>query len=158
MAACSTSVPPLSDVEHKALDSSNHKDEVTKVAKHYIADISKSSSNAQASVTVSDNDASERPACSWKTRILRLAPLSGLFSIMLAIGSILAALGILVGSRGAAKDSWSVPPSTYLAICTAVANQALRFAAFQGVVVTWWYGALQGSTLAQVRMFNSSNI
>lgn len=86
----------------------------------------------------------------WKRSFLRLGPLAGISCIILAAGSIIAALGILIGSRDMATTSWSVPPSTYLAICTAIANQALRFAAFQGLAVAWWLRAMRGSSLTQL--------
>lgn len=86
----------------------------------------------------------------WKKSFFRLGPLAGIFCCLLAIASIIAALGVLMGSRDMATSSWSIPPSTYLAICTAIANQALRFAAFQGLAVAWWVRAMRGGTLAQL--------
>ena len=76
----------------------------------------------------------------WRTTLLHFGPLSGLACMMLAVLSILVSLGILLGSQDASATSWSVEPSAILAICTAVANQAMRFAAFQGAMVAWWSG------------------
>lgn len=45
---------------------------------------------------------------SWRTTVLRLGPLAGGACMMTAIASIAAALGILVGSRGAAVTTWTV--------------------------------------------------
>ena len=45
---------------------------------------------------------------------------------------------------------WTAPPSTYLAICTALGNLAVRIASYQGIIVAWWYKALRGSTLADL--------
>lgn len=53
----------------------------------------------------------------WKQSFFRLGPLAGIFCCLLAIASIIAALGVLIGSRDMATTSWSIPPSTYLAIC-----------------------------------------
>ena len=86
----------------------------------------------------------------WHPTFLRMASLAGLFCVMLATSSMIAALAILMGSQGDPKDSWSIPPSTYLAVCTAIANQTLRFAAFQGAVISWWYSALRGNTIGQL--------
>lgn len=86
----------------------------------------------------------------WKATFFRWGPLGGLFCMLLSVLSILVSLGILMGSKGAPVDNWTVQPSAYLAICTAVANQALRFAAFQGVVIAWWVRASHGATLAQL--------
>lgn len=104
----------------------------------------------QDSQTTVGAQASGSSALPWKTTFLRLAPLTGIACMLAAGASIVAALGILMGSRGAAVTTWSVPPSTYLAICTAIANQALRFAAFQGLAIAWWTQATRGSTLAQM--------
>lgn len=44
----------------------------------------------------------------WRTTFLRIAPLTGVACLIAAIASIVAALGILVGSRGAAISTWKV--------------------------------------------------
>lgn len=72
--------------------------------------------------------------------------------MLLAAASIVVALGILLGSNGATVASWRVEPSAILAICTAVANQALRFAAFQGFVVAWWFNASRGTSLRDLHV------
>lgn len=84
--------------------------------------------------------------------------------------SLIASLGILIGSNGRAVDSWTIPPSTfvttfpsfwcttlltvpsfsYLAIFTALANLSVRYAAIQGVVIAWWLRAMNGSTLSKL--------
>lgn len=70
-----------------------------------------------------DHKPTPTPPRPWKTGALRLDPLSGLFSMLVAIASIIVSLGILVGSDGAPISNWTLaPPSTYLAICTAIAN------------------------------------
>lgn len=86
----------------------------------------------------------------WQPTWMRLGSLAGLFALLISISSILVALGILIGSRGQAKSSWTIPPSSWLAVCTAIANQAVRFAAFQGVATAWWYRAAHGSTVARL--------
>lgn len=86
----------------------------------------------------------------WKLTIMRFGPLSGLFCICLAMASIIAALGILVGSRNSPTAEWRVEPSAYLAIFTAIANQSMRYACVQGVAIAWWSGALHGSNIKQL--------
>ena len=76
----------------------------------------------------------------WKTVLFRLGPLSGVVSLVLAFVSILVALGVLLGSNDVPAEEWTVEPSAILAICTAVVNQAVRYAAFQGLMIAWWYG------------------
>ena len=99
----------------------------------------------------SDDPALSAPR-SWKTTFLRSGPLVGICCMMAAALSILVSLAILLGSRHTPVADWKVEPSAYLAICTAVANQALRFAAFQGVIVAWWERASRGSTLRQLHL------
>lgn len=70
--------------------------------------------------------------------------------MFIAITSIVASLGILAGSNKRPTSSWSTPPSTYLAIFTAIANLSIRYAAIQGVVIAWWSRALRGSTLGKL--------
>jgi hypothetical protein len=83
----------------------------------------------------------------WQPTIFRLAPLTGISCMLLAILSLLVSLAILICSNGVPVRNWSVYPSAYIAVCTAIANQAIRFAAFQGFVVAWWVRASRGSTL-----------
>jgi hypothetical protein len=103
----------------------------------------------------------------WRTTLVRFGPLSGIFCMALALASIIASLGILIGSNGQSINKWSAPPSTYLAILTAIANLSIRYACIQGrsqsrvlayvvanvvagVVVAWWWRASRGSTLAKL--------
>lgn len=87
---------------------------------------------------------SRRP---WRTSYIRFGPLSGIFGTFLALASIVSSLGILAGSDGQPVPNWSVPPSTLLAIFTAIANLSMRYAALQGVVIAWWLRAMDGRTL-----------
>lgn len=86
----------------------------------------------------------------WRTTLIRFGPLSGIFCMLLAIASMTASLGILAGSRGVPVAHWAATPSTYLAVCTAVANLAMRYACIQGVIIAWWTMALRGSGLAKL--------
>lgn len=86
----------------------------------------------------------------WKTICTRAGPLSGVLSMLLAIASILACLGVLESSDGAAVSSWGIQPSEYLAVFTAIANLAMRYACIQGVVIAWWTRAHRGSTLSRL--------
>ncbi|KAK5173253.1 uncharacterized protein LTR77_001934 [Saxophila tyrrhenica] len=81
----------------------------------------------------------------WKPTLFRAGPLSGILAMLVALTSIVVSLAILVASDGAAVSSWEAQPSIYLAICTAVANLAMRYACLQGVVIAWWTRAFKGS-------------
>ncbi len=87
----------------------------------------------------------------WKTTLIRFGPLSGLCGMLLAALSVVASLGILAGSNGAPTKSWRTPPSTYLAIFTAIANQSMRYAAIQGVVIAWWLRAITGTSIERLQ-------
>lgn len=91
-----------------------------------------------------------RPPRTWRTTIIRFGPLSGVVAMAIAIASLFARLGILAGSDGKPVTNWTVTPSTYLAVFTAIANLSVRYAAIQGVVIAWWNRALKGSTLAKL--------
>lgn len=69
----------------------------------------------------------------WLRTFIRWEPLSGIVAMIFAIASVFAALGILVGSDGRPVATWSAPPSTYLAIFTALANLSIRYAAINGM-------------------------
>lgn len=86
----------------------------------------------------------------WRARFLRFGPVAGLLSMFIALASIFASFGILAGSRGKAVDDWKTTPPTLLAICTAVANLAMRYASIQGVLIAWWTRALRGSTVKRL--------
>lgn len=97
-----------------------------------------------------DKIPSEPPKRLWRGSFSRAGPLSGLLSLLLSVLSLIASLGILLGSDKAPTKSWSTPPSTYLAVCTAVANLAIRYACIQGVVIAWWTRALRGSSFERL--------
>ena len=86
----------------------------------------------------------------WIRTFLRFAPLAGICCTLVAVICMLVSLSILLGSRDAPTESWKVQPSAYLAICTAISNQALRFASFQGVIIAWWSRAASGATLRRL--------
>lgn len=86
----------------------------------------------------------------WKTTFILFGPLSGIFTMIVAISSMIASLGILLGSEGVDIRNWQAPPSTYLAVLTAVCNLSIRYACIQGVVIAWWYRASCGTTLAKL--------
>lgn len=74
----------------------------------------------------------------WRTSLIRFGPISGIVALLTAACSILTSLAILLSSDGMDRNKWSAEPSIYLAICTAVANLAIRYACIQGVVIAWY--------------------
>lgn len=86
----------------------------------------------------------------WRSTILRFGPITGILAMFVAMTSLIASLGILVGSQGADTSSRIGEPSIYLAAFTAVANLSMRYACIQGVAITWWKRATRGSTVSEL--------
>ena len=57
-------------------------------------------------------------ATPWHPTILRLAPLSGLGALLLAVGLLIASYAILAASNSHDISSWKFEPNVYLAIFT----------------------------------------
>ena len=76
--------------------------------------VAKTKDEAAATVkSVHSNDSSSQQdpeARPWVTTLVRLGPLTGVCGLILAFASIIAALGILLGSRGQSAGGWQ--PST----------------------------------------------
>lgn len=68
----------------------------------------------------------------WTSTWKRLGPLAGIVCLLIAIFGTAVSFIILWTSNGAPTSEWTVSPSTYLAIVTAIVNQVLGYAAFQG--------------------------
>ena len=64
---------------------------------------------------------------------------------------IFAALYILIASDGKPIDKWGygIAPAVYLAIISVVTNVLLSFALVNGLVISFWRTALQGSTVSK---------
>ena len=84
--------------------------------------------NVAAQGYIFDSAVDKPRARPWRTTFLRFGPISGIFAMLFAIASIFASLGILAQSNKEAVASWTTPPSTYLAIFTAIANLSMRYA------------------------------
>ena len=87
----------------------------------------------------------------WRPSLFQVGPLVGLVALLLACLQILASGAVLAGSDGDAVANWKLQPAVYLAVLTAISNEAVAFAAIQGTVVTFWLRALEGTTLGQLR-------
>lgn len=95
---------------------------------------------------------SKKEQKTWSASWAHLGPLSGLFSLVVVAGSLVAAIAILLGSNNSNVDAWPTPPSTFVAIFTAIGNLGVRYALAQGVLVTWWLRACEGSTLSRLQV------
>ena len=105
------------------------------------------SSNGTSSVNKEQEkaDVHAQPDCSttWKQSYWRYGPITGIACIVLAVFSLLASLAVLLASNNQPQSAWKWKPATYIAIFTAISNQAIRYAAMQGVVVSWWGTAIR---------------
>lgn len=81
--------------------------------------------------------ASKSEGGTWNTTWKRYGPLSGIAALILALLSLFASFAILYASDGAVTANWKFTPATYLAIFTAIANQAMAYASLQGAVIAW---------------------
>ena len=74
----------------------------------------------------------------WRTSVLRRLPWLGLAAFFGVLLCMAAAVAILMESDGQPTDSWSVQPTVYLAIASALANILLHFALAEAVNIAWW--------------------
>ncbi|KAI9868625.1 MAG: hypothetical protein M1813_004475 [Trichoglossum hirsutum] len=77
-------------------------------------------------------------------------PYLGLSAVAGVIACIAAAVTVLVHSNGQQIHQWSVQPTVWLAVISAIAGACLHFALVQGVTITWWRKATHGSTIADL--------
>lgn len=98
----------------------------------------------QKHLTLSDTKEEKAWSASWS----RFGPLSGLVSLCLAIASLIASVAILIGSDHQMVERWPTPPSTYIAVFTALSTLSIRYALARGIVVAWWRRACHGTTLS----------
>ena len=82
----------------------------------------------------------------WKSGIFRRLPWLGISAFLGALLGIGAAIAILIASNGKPTADWSVQPTVYLAIASAVTNILLHFALAEAVNVAWWSRASQTTT------------
>lgn len=82
-----------------------------------------------------DECSGTEPQQPWHTSWIRLDLLSGLLSLLPAAASLFAPLAILMDADGEIVSSWKAPPSTYLAVFTAIANISIRHDVTQGVII-----------------------
>lgn len=89
-----------------------------------------------------------RETKAWSRSWSRFGPLSGIASLCLAIASLIASAAILIGSDNQMVERWPTPPSTYIAVFTALSTLSIRYALARGIIVAWWRRACHGSTLS----------
>ncbi|KAK3113744.1 hypothetical protein LTR53_008647 [Teratosphaeriaceae sp. CCFEE 6253] len=83
-------------------------------------------------------------------RWVQLRPLSGILALCITIASVFFSLAILVASDNQPITRWTVQPTVYLAIASAVANAALAYGHARAVPIAWWSRASRGATMREL--------
>ena len=91
-----------------------------------------------------------RETRAWSASWAHTGPISGLVSLCVVVGSLVASIGILTGSDNEMVERWPTPPSTFIAAFTALSNLGVRYALAQGAIITWWRRACKGTTLSRL--------
>ncbi|KAK5695177.1 hypothetical protein LTR97_008683 [Elasticomyces elasticus] len=83
----------------------------------------------------------------WNASVLSIRPLLGLLALIVSIACMLVSLAILLASDDQPVTDWTVQPTVYLAIASALANTALGFSRFYAVPLAWWYSVSRGNSI-----------
>ncbi|KAE9377308.1 hypothetical protein N431DRAFT_331034 [Stipitochalara longipes BDJ] len=89
----------------------------------------------------------DRDGQQWEPGIWRQFPYRGVLALLFSLLCMAGSIAILYRSDGQPVQHWKISPTVYLALFTTGANMSLRFAFNQGVKISWWYSALNGSTV-----------
>ena len=79
----------------------------------------------------------------WRASPFRRIPWLGLSAFLGALLGVGVAVSVLVVSNGQPASHWSIQPTVYLAIASAVTNILLHFALAEAVNIAWWRRATQ---------------
>lgn len=82
----------------------------------------------------------------WRPSPYHRFPWFGFGALLGALLGIALSVAILVGSDSQPTSKWTVQPTVYLAIASAITNITLHFALSEGVNVAWWRRATQDDT------------
>ena len=93
-----------------------------------------------------------REGNAWRPSFFRTRPLLGLAAVGLAVACSLIALAVLFVSNGQPITTWTLQPTVYLAITTALSNSALAYALLQAILISWWYKVSRGSTIRELEL------
>ena len=82
----------------------------------------------------------------WRVGTFNHIPWKGLLALLVSIAGIVASIGILIASNRDAVSRWSVSPTVYIAIASAVTNVLLSYSLRKALDVAWWKKATQDGT------------
>ncbi|KAH8807889.1 hypothetical protein F5884DRAFT_790385 [Xylogone sp. PMI_703] len=87
----------------------------------------------------------------WLPGFWQQFPCKGIFSLTGCVGCIIASIVVLVVSDGQPTSSWRLSPTVYLAFLMTLTNVLARYTFNEGVKIAWWYRALRGSSVRDLR-------
>lgn len=96
---------------------------------------------------VSRNRPSAYDGNQWEPGIWRQFPYRGVTALLFSLFCMAGSIAILYRSDGQPVQHWKISPTVYLALFTTGANMSLRFAFNEGVKISWWHQALNGSSV-----------
>ncbi|KAI9808889.1 MAG: hypothetical protein M1827_007164 [Pycnora praestabilis] len=83
----------------------------------------------------------------WTPGFFNRLPWNGVLALTAVICCAIASAVILVVSDGQPLSNWTVQPTVWLALVSAVGNSMIVFALQEGVRIAWWRKALKGGTI-----------
>ncbi|KAJ9661889.1 hypothetical protein H2198_001641 [Neophaeococcomyces mojaviensis] len=91
----------------------------------------------------------------WQPGFWAQLPWSGVLALLFATLATFACVAVLVVSNGIPIDEWHgfFQPTVYLSIASAVANIALTYALYQGVIISFWRKATGGAALRDLHLY-----
>jgi hypothetical protein len=82
----------------------------------------------------------------WCTEFWIGFPVLGIMALVMAVCSTGAAVVIAIKCNNQVISSWSLAPSVLLSIISSLSNILLTFALGEGLVISFWWNSLRGST------------
>jgi hypothetical protein len=84
----------------------------------------------------------------WCTEFWIGFPVLGIMALVMAVCSTGAAVVIAIKCNNQVISSWSLAPSVLLSIISSLSNILLTFALGEGLVISFWWNSLRGSTVS----------
>ena len=86
----------------------------------------------------------------WRPGLCQSSVVPGFGALCITLLCTIGSIVVLRLSDGKSVSSWSIQPTVWLALASALSNSSLRFAFSQGVTISWWGKVLGGGTLREL--------
>jgi len=106
----------------------------------------RSSEGAHFSSKSEVHDASEQPK--WRTGFWLRFPVWGIVALAATVFCTIAAVLITIKCDNQSTSSWTLSPTVLLSIFSSLSNILLSFALGEGLVISFWWNSLRGSTVS----------